>query len=237
MDLARWKSEYPQIENPYFSTVAFDAFIERCGGFRPNTEVLDIGTGIGANLHYFADRHSETTFLGADYNEVKIEQAREIAAARNARQLSFETVDWFALPEGYRGRFDGVMNVHTLCCFKQIEPAIESLTKLGPRWVALNSLFYDGPLDVLIHIRDHTNPSIGDDNPDGDFNTFSLPLVSEIFGRHGYKVQWEPFYPPESLPRPPGGARGTYTATTEWSERSQFSGPVFLPWHFVFASK
>ena len=35
--------------------------------------------------------------------------------------------------------------------------------RLKPNWIAINSLFYDGPLDVLIHIRDHES-NIKDDN-------------------------------------------------------------------------
>ncbi len=233
----RWQSEFPQLLQPYHSSIAFDRFVADRGGFRDGTEVFDIGTGIGANLHYFSQMRAGVDFLGADYNPDKIEQAAEVAAERGMDKLKFEVQDWFDLPAEYRGRFDGIINIHTLCCFKTVVPAIEALCDLEPRWIALNALFYDGPLDVLIHIRDHTNPAIGDDNPDGDFNVFSLPLVEEVFRKKGYEIQHEAFYPPEPLPRPEGGARGTYTVATEWHERTQFSGPVHLPWRFVFASR
>jgi SAM-dependent methyltransferase len=231
-----WPSEIPQIERPYYSTVAFADFVSRCGGFLDATEVFDIGTGIGANLHYFVQVRPGVRFIGGDYNPEKVRQAEEVAAQRDA-PLSFVTADWFNLPGEYRGRFDGIINIHTLCCFKDVAPAIDALCALEPRWIAFNSLFYEGPLDVLIHIRDHDNPAIGDANPDGDFNIFSLQEVRRVFGKHGYQVVAEPFYPPERLPRPAGGARGTYTASTEWHERTQFSGPVHLPWWFLFASK
>jgi hypothetical protein len=237
MTSSPWQSEYPQIEKPYYSTVAFEEFLARQGGFRDGAEILDIGTGIGANLHYFADQNPGVQFLGGDYNGDKIAEANDVAKARGANSLKFETVDWFAMADSYRGRFDGIINVHTLCCFKRVEPAIEAVCALEPRWIAFNSLFYEGPLDVMIHIRDHDNPAIGDDNPDGDFNIFSLPLVRETFAKHGYQLHAEPFHPPQALPRPANGARGTFTAQTEWHERSQFSGPVYLPWHFLFASR
>jgi len=237
MTKSRWQSEYPQIDNPYFSTIAFEEFLAARGGFLDGKEIFDIGTGIGANLYYFAAKNPGVRFLGGDYNADKIAEAKDVAKARGDNGLAFETVDWFDISDGYRGRFDGIINVHTLCCFKRIEPAIEALCALEPRWIAFNSLFYEGPLDVMIHIRDHDNPAIGDDNPDGDFNIFSLPLVRELFTKHGYKLHSEPFHPPQALPQPNNGARGTFTAQTEWHERTQFSGPVHLPWHFLFASR
>ena len=200
-----------------------------------DTRVLDMGTGIGSNLHYFGQRNPGVKFLGADYNLRKIEEATEIARDRGASSLSFEALDWFNLPKRLDSVFDGVFNIHTLCCFRHIEPAVKALCALHPRWVAFNSLFYEGPLDVMIHIRDHDNPVISDDNPDGDFNTFSLPRLRDVFAEQGYVTTAEPFHPPEALPRPAGGARGTYTVATDWHERSQFSGSVYLPWYFVFA--
>ena len=232
-----WQSEFPQIEHPYYSTIAFEAYIADCTGFRNGSEILDIGTGIGSNLHYFAIKHLNIKFIGADYNADKIAQARELATARGLNQLTFEAQDWFDLTQEYNSRFDGIMNIHTLCCFKNVESAINALCVLKPRWIAFNSLFYDGPLDVLIHIRDYTNLSITDDNPDGDFNIFSLPKVREVFASQGYQVRSKPFNMPKTLSRPEDGARGTYTINTEWHSKTQFSGPVHLPWYFVFAER
>jgi hypothetical protein len=48
-------------------------------------------------------------------------------------------------------------------------------------------------------------------------------------------VHVEPFTITVDLPKPKDGQRGTYTVRTEWNKRSQFSGPVYLPWHFVLA--
>lgn len=237
LELSGWKSEVPQLETPYFSTVAFCDFILNNRGLADGTSVLDIGTGIGANLHYFNRRCPNVKFTGADNNAQKIDEARQLADLRELNDISFETLDWFALPSEYCNRFDGIINIHTLCCFKHVDVAIEALCKLEPKWVAFNSLFWPGDLDVMIHIRDHNNSYLTDGNPEGDFNIFSLNRLAAVFNRQGYDVVAEPFFPPEPIPRKTSVDRGTYTIKTEMHDRTQFSGPVHLPWHFVFATK
>jgi SAM-dependent methyltransferase len=233
-----WPTEENQFDNPYHSTIAFEQFLNEHGCFRPGTRIMDIGSGLGANLCYFARRHSAVEFLGLDYNQEKVELGKRLLEERQLSTAGLVFGDWFNLPKDYFGSFDGIFNCHTLCCFKRIEPAIESLVALRPRWIAFNALFYDGPLDVLIHIRDHTNPAIADDNPDGDFNTFSLSNTAAVLGTAGYRLSAvQPFYPPVELPKRPGGTRGTFTVKTDMHPRTQFSGPVHLPWHFVLAQR
>lgn len=233
-----WPSEVGQIERPYYSTVAFETFLRRHGCWRPQAEMLDIGTGIGANLFYFREKNAQVRFLGIDYNAEKIEQGRRVISARAAEGIALEAGDIWKLPAEWKGRFDGITVIHTLCVFRRIEPFIEALMALQPRWIAINSLFYPGPLDVLVHIRDHERPFIADDNPDGDFNIFSLTRTAETFAANGYgRFRAEPFYPPAALPKPANGSRGTYTMQTELSPHTQFSGPVHLPWHFVLAQR
>lgn len=67
---------------------------------------------------------------------------------------------------------------------------------------------------------------------------YFLPFTKKYFKRKGFrKFFYEKFEIPVSLPRPPNGSRGTYTVKTEISARTQFSGPVYLPWYFVLAKK
>ena len=60
-----------------------------------------------------------------------------------------------------------------MCCFKELKKVLTNFCKIRPKWIAINSLFFDGELDVLIHIRDHQNKKIKDNNPNSDFNIFS----------------------------------------------------------------
>ena len=111
------------------------------------------------------------------------------------------------------------------------------MCKFKPKWIAINSLFFDGNLDVLIHIRDHENKKIHDKNPNADFNIFSLKKTEEIFRRNGYKLIIKKQYFPEKAIKKIGKKRGSYTIKTEINKYTTFSGPVHLPWYFVVAKK
>ncbi len=225
---------------PKSSTVAFVQFLETHGCLVSGAKVLDIGTATGDNVYYLAQKHPEVTFVGADYNRSCIEAGqKKLATFPTIKNASLAVADWDDLPVDYVNQFTGIINTHTFCCFKRFEPAVDALVKLNPEWLAFNSLFYDGPLDVLIHIRDYKKASSPvDDDPDGDFNIFSLPRFKNYLTSQGYQdIAVSKFEIPTDLPRPVDGARGTYTIKTEIEERAQFSGPVYLPWHFILAKK
>jgi hypothetical protein len=225
-------------DNPKYSTIEFEKFLKENKCILPKTEILDIGGSAGGNVAYLAKKYPETKFLGADYNEAFIEMGKRFLKSSGIKNVSLEAADWFNLPISYKNRFDGVFNVHTMCCFKQLKPALDALIKLNPRWIAFNSLFYEGPLDVLIHIRSYVGRKVTDDDSDSDFNIFSLTEMKKYLAEHGYKLfKYSRFEIPADLPKPKGGERGTYTAKTEFQERAQFSGPVYLPWYFVVAMK
>lgn len=224
-----------QIKTPYYSTIEFEKFLKEKDCLIKGTEVLDVGTGFGTMLHYFSKQNPDIKFLGVDYDKYNIQMGRDYLRENEVISVQIEEGDWFDLRNDYIGRFDGVINVHTLCCFKDVEKAIDPLLKLNARWYAFKSLFYDGPLDVFIHIRDSSMPWISDECPDGDFNIFSLGKTKAYFENKGYKFYSVPFFPPEKIPRNNDGRRGTYTMQTEIHQHTQFSGPVHLPWYFILA--
>ena len=230
-------SDIHRLENPHFCTVDLEVFLKKHGCFKKGGEILDMGSGIGAPIHHYYKKNPECSFLGIDHRDETIEYGNEEARKRGTSGINFEKVDWDKLPQNYINRFDGIISTHSLCCLKHIEDGLLPMLDLKPRWIGINSLFYEGPLDVLIHIRRHNDLEYGDDNPDADFNTFSLERTVEICSQHGYKVYFEPFFPPESIPRRKDRDRGTFTMPTEIHERTQFSGPVHLPWYFVLAIK
>ncbi len=218
--------------------MTFDSFLTRNNCFIPNTEVMDIGAGAGANIFYFAKKHKRIKFTGFDYNKKLVDTGKSVLKKNNLPNVSLEYGDWFKLPKSLRNRFAGIINIHTLCVFKELTPALHALIELNPAWMAFNSLFYEGPLDVIIHIREYKPNSYSDNNPDGDFNIFSLPFLKRYMNKHGYsKFMYKKFYIPVDLPKPKDGSRGTYTVKTDFEKRSLFSGPVYLPWYFVLASK
>jgi len=230
-------SHLKQFKNPLYSTIGLEKFLDKHGCFNAK-RVLDVGCGCGAVTNYMARKHPSVRFEGLDYNKYLIKKGKKIPANNALNNLELSCGDLFKLPPRLKKTLDGIYNVHTLCCLKRMEPVMDSLANLEPRWIAFNSLFYEGPLDTLIHIRDYKDSDITDDNPDGDFNIFSLPLTKKYLEKKGYKYFfYERFEIPKRLKKPPIGKRGTYTIKTEISPRTQFSGPVYLPWYFVLAKK
>lgn len=227
-------SEWRQLDSPYFSTLRMVELIsDQISKFPMTRNVVDLGCGIGAQTIHFANQFRELRFTGLDYNESRISVANDLVIRKQLSNLTFLSQDISKLSGG-DSRVDGVLSIHTLCCFKEIETFFQGILSIRPEWMIVNSLFWDGPLDVLIHIRDHTNLA-PDEYVDSDFNIFSKDRVSEYLSKAGYKTKFLPFYPPESLPVPQHGARGTYTIKTDWDEHTQFSGPVHLPWNFLIS--
>lgn len=230
-------SHMKQYIKPLYSTIYFERFLNKYRCFNAK-KILDAGCGCGAVTDYMAQKHPDVNFTGLDYNRFLVKNARQIRDNNGRRNMEFVCGDISDLLSYYKEEFDGVYNVHALCCMKRMEPMIDNLAKTRPNWIAFNSLFYEGTLDVLIHIRDLTNPAISDNNPDGDFNIFSLASVRRHLLKKGYRhFYYERFEIPQKLKKPPEGKRGTYTIRTEMGPRTQFSGPIYLPWYFVLARK
>ena len=194
--------------------------------------------GAGSGTIHYARKNKKTNILGIDYNNEVIDWGKKYLNEIEINNLTIEFGDWYEMNKDYKGKFDGIFSIHSFCTLKKIEDALDALFALNPNWIALNSLFYDGPCDVLIHIRDYTRPEITDDYPDADFNIFSLDRLKDYCFRNGYKeFKFQKFEIPFEISRPNNKGRGTYTVKTEFDDRAQFSGPVYLPWYFVLAKK
>ena len=117
---------------------------------------------------------------------------------------------------------------------------ILNLIKLKPKWIAINSLFYRGEVDVLIHIRETKSiysMNYKDNDPDGDFNIFSINNLKRLLKNKNYKItKIHEFFPKEQIIINKK-FRGTYTIKTEINKNTCFSGPVYLPWHFILIEK
>ena len=226
-------TEIKQLNYPYQSTLDFENFLIRNKVLNSKTKnILDIGCGLGANLRYFSEKNPDKNFFGWDYSKKQIKLAKFY---NKKLKKNFFIKD--ALKKNRsKIKFDLIYSIHTFCVFKKIEKAIYSITKLKPNWIAINSLFFDGYLDILIHMRDLKNKSISDSDPDADFNIHSLPNTKKIFKRCGYKVvKTKQYFPKKKILKPKG--RGSYTIKSEFNKNTTFSGPVYLPWYFLLAKK
>ena len=233
-------SEHKQFYKPYSSTIEFEKFLIQNKLINSKTEnIIDIGTGIGANLHYFSKRHKNINFTGIDYSKNRIQQGKSI---NKNKKIKLKKIDILNNNFNLRNKFDGAIMIHALCCFKKLDQVISKICKLNTKWIAINSLFYEGNLDVLIQIKDHNNIKTfsqrGLNNNDGDFNIFSLIQLKKIFSMNGYKlIKKKPYFPTKKIPKPSRGSRGSYTIKTEFNKFTTFSGPIYLPWYFIYAVK
>ena len=230
----RKNTEITQFRKPYQSTIQFFEFLERNYFFtKPITNILDLGCGIGANINFFSKKFNHINFTGWDYSKAQISKARKF---NRFKKNKFYVNDILKINK-ITNKFDAVFSTHTFCVFKNIETVIKKIIKLNTKLIAINSLFYDGPLDVLIHIRDLKNRKIKDANPDADFNIHSLPNTIKIFKRYGYSlVEKKSFFPKKKI-KQKSKNRGSYTIKTDINKNTVFSGPVHLPWYFVMFKK
>lgn len=207
---------------------------------------VDLGSGGCSGLYPIAKEFEKFEFIGLDYNRKIIDWVNDFWASENGKKfnlpnLSAEYADW-NLPETVnkilkKNNVLVLLAIHSLCTVKNLSKVLTPILKHKPKHLVFNSLFYDGPLDAFIHIKDY-NIEIDDNNPDADFNIHSIPRFRNFLEKLGYKnFYFEPFDIGFNLPRPFDNGRGTYTINTEFSKYSQFSGPVYLPWYFVHAEK
>ena len=228
-------SELRQINSPYQSTISFEKFLIKNKVLNKKTKfILDLGCGLGAQIDYFSKRFPTIKFEGWDYSKKQIKKANKMNKNPNNK---FYAKDILKINKK-KYYFDVTISIHTFCCFKNMEELFNSVSRINSKWIAVNSLFYDGPIDVLTHIRGYEKSSLKDNDPDGDFNIHSLTRLSTIAKKKGYKlIKKIPFFPQKKIPKPKKGVRGSYTIKTQFNKFTLFSGPVHLPWYFVLLKK
>lgn len=229
------KSEIKQLHNTYQSTISFYNFLKKNNIFNnPQLNLLDAGCGIGANIFYYSKKLPKAKFIGVDYLGERIRYAKKINKNKN---VEFFVDDILKNNRPIRKNIEVVTCVHTLCCFKKIDIPLKYMFRYKPDWIAINSLFYNGPLDVLVHIRDHDS-TIKDTDVNSDFNIFSITNLKKILKKTNYRLyKFKPFFPSKKITKPINGKRGSFTIKTEYSKRTTFSGPVHLPWYFILLKK
>ncbi|MCH1505865.1 class I SAM-dependent methyltransferase [bacterium] len=218
-----------QLEAPYRSTVKFCDWMDGLRLIRqePSLEILDVGAGSGANLHYLSDRYPGHGLLGAELNG-------DLVSDANARfqeldlKCQIEQADLYNFSKDYVDRFDGIVCLQTLSWLPGYEEAIDSMLSLRPQWIALSSLFFDGELNCTVKVED------GQNDRECFYNIYSLSSLQDHCKSRGYgTLTWEPFVIDVDLPISNPRGLGTYTKELVSGNRLQFSGPLSMPWYFV----
>ena len=193
-------SVFSQFKKPYQSTIEFEKFIKRKNGFRKADKIIDIGCNIGAQLQYFSKENPSIKFIGSDYNTSAIYWANKINKNKN---ISFLKNDFMKDNKKLKNKYEGAICIQTFCELKDPEKAIKNLCSINSNWIAINSLFYDGLLEVKINMLDFkkiyangkTDYYYKKNSVDGDFNIHSLPRIKKLFKYYGYKMYFEQHLP------------------------------------------
>jgi len=239
-----YSEENKQVKKPYFSTIEFDKFIH--SKIKKSKTILDAGSGQGGTLFYYVNKYRNIQFTGMDYREQNIQISKKLFKKNLLKNCNFIKFDLLKKNKRKIKEIDGIICQKTFCTFKNIEIPMTNLIKLNPDWIAINSLFWEGEMDVLIHIRDRKESLSGDKtiipgadgDPDGDFNIHSVNNLERHLSKKNYKIsKIKKFFPSKKIKTDDKNYRGTYTMETSINKNTMFSGPVFLPWYFILIEK
>jgi len=227
-----------QFRQPYRSTVAFCDWLDTERLMSPESElrILDLCSGAGANIYYMSKRYPKSSFLGVDINADNVDQGNAFFKSKGVQDCRLEIGDIYNLDPKYVSEFEGAVSFQTLSWLPDFKAPIQAMTKLAPQWIALTSLFYDGPVSCIIDVTEYEvdlEPSRS-----AFYNVYSLPLVRKHMEANGYgDFRFTPFEIDVDLPKPRQGLMSTYTEKLEDGRRLQRSGPLLMPWYFIAATR
>jgi SAM-dependent methyltransferase len=155
VDLGYLEYHRRQFETPYRSTIAFSKWLRTLGLPAPNTRIADIGCGMGAALNYLAGEAPNTVFRGIEISERLVHLGRKLIDKSN---VSLLVGDLYQLDLTHKNSYDGIISLQTLSWLPNFQQPLKAMCTLNPNWIALSSLFYDGPVSCNIEVQDYTQP-------------------------------------------------------------------------------
>jgi hypothetical protein len=223
-----------QFLEPYRSTVAFCDWIEEQGLINSKSEfkLVDIATGQGANMAYMSQRYPKCSFVGLELNQQLVDSGNQYFKNNDIRNCIIVQGDMYKMDSELLSGAHAVTSFQTLSWLPEATGAIKALSSLNSEWIALTSLFYDGPLSCNVEVNDYDdNLNI---NKQSCYNVYSIPVIKKYFLENGFdNLNSVPFNIDIDLAQPVSKKRGTYTKMVTDGTRLQFSGPMHLPWHFI----
>lgn len=139
-----------QFAEPYQSTVSFCDWLTSLGAMEAETgRICDLGCGKGANLYYLSKRFPNCQFVGLDIDEDLIRDGSDLLSKSSVLNCRLSVGDLHRAGSYFtRGEFDGLISLQTLSWLPGYEKALDAMVSLLPKWIALTSLFYDGPVEA-----------------------------------------------------------------------------------------
>lgn len=198
-------------------------------------EILDLGCGGGAVTNLFAENFPTSNFTGIDINEKYI----SISNHHKKENSSFKKIDFY-LDEDINSlnKYAGVMSFQTLSWLPNYDQFLTLLSLVDAKWALVTSLFYDGPVDAEIKIKDYSR-KMGDVNyRESYYNIYSLEILESKLNQIGYSLtKIKPFDIGFDIPKPISKSMSTYTENTVDNKRIQISGPILMSWYTILISK
>ena len=222
------------------ATIAFCDWLEKEGILEPERgeRILDLGAGAGANTHYMARRYPAKSVVGVELNPALVELGVQCAAESGVDNFELVQGDLYELVASPFGGCGGVVSFQTLSWLPEWEVPVRKMAGLGPRWIAVTSLFFEGEVEYRIEVRDYKRPKAGKAYEDSYCNVYSIPRLRKLLAEMGYSdFRFTPFAIDIDLPKPDGLRFGTYTESLVGGGRLQISGALLMPWYFVVARK
>jgi SAM-dependent methyltransferase len=237
------------------STKEFLAFIS--GNLTESRQVVDLGCGAGATTSYIASKFSGVSFIGIDLDSSLIDLAKKQNPKVTASNVDFHVGNLFEVEdkglvklfhesrsdrdkvkENDNQEIDGVISLATLSWLDNFEEPIKQIVEnIGPQWIGLSSLFYEGEISCVIKVIEHERQK------ESNYNVYSLKNLDRFVSQFGYKItRYNVFDIGIDLPTPPHkDLMQTYTEKilSENAEirRIQISGPLLMNWYFVLIER
>lgn len=222
-----------QYENPKEYTKQINNYLAEWGLVTgDNIKILDAGCGAGANCNYFALNYSEAQFDGVDLNKKYIKIANKLRKENN-KFYSGDLTDY-----KFAKKYNGVLCLQTLSWMDGYKKVVKNFFKNKPEWILLTSLFYNGPVETKIKIKDYSRTMGHEKYRSSFYNIYSLDLLKKFVEKNNYKIERAvPFEIPFDLNKSNDQGMGTYTLKLEDGKRLQVSGPLLMPWHTILITK
>lgn len=245
--LDEWTNKYNddyynrQFNNPYQSTIKFCDWLEQLGAItnQSDFDILDIGTGKGANIYYMNHRFPNCKFTGLDINHEFIKEGNTFFGKGNIKNCKLEYGDLYNLDlKKLANRYEGIVSYQTLSWLPEYETALDEMLKINPKWISLTSLFYDGLVDCKIEVQEYSNAHDTSSYKTSFYNIYSLPRIKKYLADKGFgKFEFHSFEIDIDLPKPEHSHMQTYTITLNDGKRIQMSGPLCMSWYFIYAAQ
>ena len=187
----------------------------------------------GVVTHFFSKKFPETFFHGIDINPKYI----SIAESNKLPNTTFSVSDISNLRfnENY---FHGIICLQTLSWMKNYKKPFLNMFKIYPKWILITSLFYNGPVEAEIVIKDYSRKMGNKEYRKSYYNIYSIDEVETYAKKFRYYLdKCEPFIFPYDLPKPVEKGMGTYTERLADTKRIQISEPLLMPWYTLLFKK